>query len=267
MITALEIPVMGRLFKYQLQDSIRSKWILIYAVFFFFLTDLLFRFAGQDVRVFASLMNVVLLIVPLVSIMLGAMHFYNSREYIELMLAQPVRRSDLYFALYGGLAIPLSMSFLLGAGIPFFYAGTGEGNIAFLWLLFMGVMLTLSFVGIGFWISQIFEDRLKGIAFSLGLWLFFTVIYDGLILLFILSMSQYPIEKPIMVLSLLNPVDLGRILLLLQLDIAALMGYTGALFEKFFGSAAGTFISMISLLLWTFLPLYPGFLAFRKRNF
>jgi hypothetical protein len=41
------------------------------------------------------------------------------------------------------------------------------------------------------------------------------------------------------ILSALNPIDLGRILFLMKFDIAALMGYTGAVFQRFFGSGLG----------------------------
>lgn len=39
------------------------------------------------------------------------------------------------------------------------------------------------------------------------------------------------------VLSALNPIDLGRILVLLKMDVAALLGYTGAVFRQFLGIA------------------------------
>ena len=54
-----------------------------------------------------------------------------------------------------------------------------------------------------------------------------------------MTWSDYPLELPLLGLTLLNPVDLGRVLLLLQFDNAALLGYTGAVFERFFGSALG----------------------------
>lgn len=50
-------------------------------------------------------------------------------------------------------------------------------------------------------------------------------------------LTDYPLEKATLTLVLLNPVDLGRILMLMQLDISALMGYTGAFFQQFFPAA------------------------------
>jgi Cu-processing system permease protein len=64
------------------------------------------------------------------------------------------------------------------------------------------------------------------------LWFYFSLIYDGLLLFFLFQFSDYPLEKAMIVLSSLNPIDLGRILILLKLDIAALMGYTGAVFDE-----------------------------------
>ena len=59
----------------------------------------------------------------------------------------------------------------------------------------------------------------------------------------------------------------GRILLLLQLDTAALMGYTGAVFERFFGSAVGIAIAGSALVLWTLIPVGLGLRRFRTKDF
>jgi len=47
-------------------------------------------------------------------------------------------------------------------------------------------------------------------------------------------LRDHPLEGPLIAGMLINPVDLGRVLLLLQFDLGALAGYTGALFERFF---------------------------------
>jgi Cu-processing system permease protein len=51
------------------------------------------------------------------------------------------------------------------------------------------------------------------------------------------------------------------VLVLLKLDTSALMGYTGALYQKFFGSGAGIIYSLLFMLMWFAAPL---FLAGRK---
>ena len=67
-------------------------------------------------------------------------------------------------------------------------------------------------------------------------------------------------------LTALNPVDLGRIMILLQLDISALMGYTGALYQKFFGSGYGMAFSVVLQFLWILIPMLFALKIFRKKD-
>jgi Cu-processing system permease protein len=258
-----------KIVKYQLQDVARSRWVLFYALFFGLSTDALFRFGGGGERVVVSLLSVVLIIVPLVAVVLGAMYLYNSREYVELILAQPIRRGQLYAGLFCGLTLPLTLGFVAGVAIPFVLHGglarDGAGQLAL--LLGTGAVLTTIFVALAFVISLATEDRIKGLGAALVVWMFFAVLYNGLVLLVIQLFSAYPLQKPVIAMSLLNPIDLGRILILLQLDVSALMGFTGAVFERFFGSATGQMITVAALLTWLLVPLLLGRRAFLRKNF
>jgi Cu-processing system permease protein len=255
--------------KYQLQDVFRSNWILLYGLVFLGLTEALFRFGGTGERVVMSLMNAVLIVVPLIAIVLGAMFVYNSREYIELLLSQPVDRRSLFAGLYVGLTLPLALAFLIGVGLPFLYHGafaSPEGGPLGL-LLATGVLLTAVFVALAFAIALATEDRVRGVGAALLVWLFFSVIYNGLVLLVIQLFSEYPIQQPVIVLSMLNPIDLGRILLLLNLDVSALMGFTGAVFTQFFGSSTGRTVTLAALGLWMVVPILVGNRVFARKNF
>jgi Cu-processing system permease protein len=99
------------------------------------------------------------------------------------------------------------------------------------------------------------------------LWLGVTVLYDANLVLVATTMADYPLELPLLGLTLLNPVDLGRVLLLLRLDAAALMGYTGAVFERFFGSALGTAVTIGALALWVAGPMFVGMRRFVAKDF
>ncbi len=256
----------AKVLKYQLHDVARSRWVILYALLLLLLTYALFRFGGDGERVVLSLMNVVLIFIPLISLMFGTLYLYNAREFIELMLAQPVDRRALFVGLYGGLAIPLASAFVAGVGLPFvFYGSAGSRPLAV--VLATGVLLTLVFTALAFLVAVHFEDRAKGLGAALLIWLFSTVVYDGLVLLAIVVFGAYPLETPLLILSLLNPVDLGRVLLLLNFDIAVLMGYTGAVFSRFFGSSAGLAIAAAALLAWTAIPLGLALGRFRAKDF
>lgn len=254
---------------YQLRDVFRSNWIVVYTLFFLAATDALFRFGGSGERVVMSLMNVVLIVVPLVAVVLGAMYLYSSREYIELLLTQPIERRSLFVGLYAGLTLPLCTALLFGIGVPFLYhggLGAEDGGPVAL-LLLSGVLLTAVFVAIAFAIALRNDDRIRGLGAALLVWLFFSVVYNAMVLLAVQLLSDYPLQQPVIAMTLLNPIDLGRILLLLELDVSALMGFTGAVFTRFFGSSAGMTISLAALLAWLAVPLLWGHRTFLRKNF
>jgi Cu-processing system permease protein len=70
------------------------------------------------------------------------------------------------------------------------------------------------------------RDKAKVIGAAITLWLYFSLLFDGFVLFLLFQFADYPLEKPMIALSALNPIDLGRILILLQLDVSAMMGYT-----------------------------------------
>ena len=252
---------------YSLSNLRRNWWVLGYGLLFFLLTDALFRFGGGGPRVVVSLMNVVLIVIPLVSVVFGTLYFSNSREFIELLLAQPVGRPALFTGLYFGLALPLALAFAAGVALPSLLHG-GAGLLRpIAMLLVSGVLLTFVFTSVAFLAGVRFEDRAKGLGFALLVWFCCTVLYDGMILLVAMAFRDYPLEPVLLGLILLNPVDLARVLLLLTLDAAALMGYTGAVFGRFFGSALGIVAAGVALVLWTGVPFLAGLRGFTRKDF
>lgn len=257
-----------RILGYELRNLVRSRWVLAYALIFLGLTDALFRFGGTSDRVIMSLTNVVLLLIPLVSVVLGTMHLYHAREFIELMLAQPVGRRTLFAGLYGGLALPLAFAFVVGAGLPFLYTGAVAADPgALLVLLGTGILLTLAFTALAFLVALGFQDRAVGLGVAIVLWLGLAVLFDGFILLGIALFGQWPLERAVLAATLMNPVDIGRVLLLMQFDLSALSGYTGAVFERFFGTGQGRWVAIGALLGWTLLPLGLGARRFVRKDF
>lgn len=251
-----------------LRDLSRNRWIVAYALGFFAIAEGLFWFGGTGPQVLLSLLNLVLLVLPLVALVFGTIHVYASREFVELLLAQPVARRELFTGLYLGLALPLAGAFLVGAGLPFLAnAASGATLTGVLSLLGAGVALSFAFAAIATWIALHTDDKLKGIGIALGVWLAATVVYDGLVLAAAAAFGAYPLERPLLALMLANPVDVARVLVITQLDVSALMGYTGALFQHTFGTAVGTGVAAAALLTWCAVPLGLAGRRFLRRDF
>jgi Cu-processing system permease protein len=97
-------------------------------------------------------------------------------------------------------------------------------------------------------------------------WLFFSLLFDGIVLFLLFQFSDYPIEKIMVGITALNPIDLARIMILLHLDVSAMMGYTGAIFKDFFGTSAGVALVFFILLLWVLIPFWISLLRFKRKD-
>ncbi len=243
----------------------RSRWSYVYFLFYLLLGFLLFFLNNDTAKAVITLMNIIIVLTPLIGTVFGVMYYYSSREFTELLLAQPLKRSTIFLGQYFGLSLSLSISFVAGLGIPFVIYGIFQSSAIwdFTTLLMIGSFLTFIFVALAYNISLVFDDRIKGFGIAIIGWLFLSVIYDGLFLLAMILFDDYPLDKFALVTTMLNPIDLSRILILLKLDISALLGYTGVVFQKFFGTAIGMALSTIILSLWV---IGPAALLVRQSN-
>lgn len=262
-------PVVRTVLMHELRNVPRDRGVLAYGIGLLLITECVLRLAGSAPRALVTLMNLVLVVVPLVTIVFGVISWHASREFNELLLAQPVRRRALFAALYAGLIGPLAAAFSVGLLLPFVLRASWMAEA---WLLLFsiwasGVLLTAVFGGLALLIGVTVDDRLRGVGLALAVWLLLTVVYDGGVLVVATTFSDYPLEKPMLALTLGNPVDLARTLVIMQSDAAALMGYTGAVMHRFLGSVAGSAASAIGLLLWTLVPAWLGRRTFERRDF
>ena len=249
---------MFKILKYTLFDLFRSRWSITYFFFYLLLGGALLFLNNDLNKAIITLMNIVIVLTPLIGTVFGVMYFYNATEFTELLLAQPITRSTIFLGQWLGLCISLSISLVLGLGLPFLIYGISISAEIwnFLILLIDGVMLTFIFTGLAFIIALKQDNKVKGFGTALLLWLFLAIIYDGVLIVLLVQFDAYPIDKFSLIATILNPIDLSRILVLLKLDISALLGYTGALYQNFFGTFVGILISSGLLFLWAALPAY-----------
>ena len=187
-----------KIVSYQLQDAIRNRWVILYTLLFLVATEVMLQFGGTGSRLIVSLMNLVLILIPLVSIVFGTIYVHHSRDFIELLLSQPVSRPSLFGGLYVGLALPLAAGFAVGVGLPLVIHGaviTGDHASTFVWLLATGILLTLVFTALALVVALRSENRVQAVGMALLLWFFFSVMYDGLVLILSYSLSAYPLER------------------------------------------------------------------------
>ncbi len=247
----------------------RSRWSYVYFLFYLLLGVVLLFLNNDLSKAVITLMNVIIILVPLIGTIFGVMYYYNSREFTELLLAQPVKRSSIFLGQYFGVATSLSMSLIIGLGMPFVFYGIFNSSAIwdFSLLLVTGAFLTFIFTALAFVIALSNENKIKGFGYAILLWLFMAVIYDGIFLMSLLYFEDYPLDKFSLIATMLNPVDLSRVLILLKLDISALLGYTGAVFQKFFGTSFGLLLSSAMLIVWVVVPTFFIWRIAKRKDF
>jgi len=199
----------------------------------------------------------------LVSIMFSTIYLYNSTEFIDLLVSQPLKRKTIWLSLFIGLSASFSFSLLIGIGLPIIIF---QPNAIGAMLIGIGIILSNVFIAIAMLASVKTRDKAKGIGFAILVWLYFTILFDGLVLFFLFQFADYPLDNIMIIISSFNPIDLSRILILLQLDVSAMMGYTGAIFKDFFGTSSGMIISFSILMFWVFFPVFFSIRNFNKKD-
>lgn len=254
---------MFRIVKYVLYDILQNRMVIGYTLFLLAVSLGLFNLSGEATKGMVSLLNIILIVTPLVSIIFSTIHFYNATEFLELLAAQPIRRSILIWSEFLGLAGALSLAVMIGIGIPVALFAPNATGIT---LMLMAIALSVSFVAIALLASVLTRDKARGIGVALLLWFYFALLYDALVLFLMFSFADYPLEKVMLAFIALNPIDLARVVVLLQMDISALMGYTGALYREFLGTGWGIVFATLVLSAWALIPILLAVRVFRRKD-
>ncbi|MEC4050773.1 ABC transporter permease subunit [Flavobacterium sp. SUN046] len=254
---------MNRIIKIILIDILKSKIVLAYTLILAILSWSSFALEDNSAKGILTILNVILFTVPLVSILFATIYLYNSAEFIELLLSQPIKRRKIWMSLFFGVSLSMVLAFFVGAGIPLLINSTdGVG----LMMIVIGCLISVIFTALAFLSSILTRDKAKGIGIAIMTWLYFALLFDGMVLFLLFQFSDYPIENAMVGVTALSPIDLARIQILLHLDVSAMMGYTGAIFKDFFGTSLGLIVSFLLLCLWAIVPFFISLKRFRTKD-
>ena len=255
--------------RFEFFECVRNRWLLVYGLAFLVFANLIAWFSGDNaLSASASLLSLVLLLVPLFALIFGSISFMQSAPFQAILAVQPIRRGDIFLGKWLGLSGGLAASYVagMGAGALPRIGSWANGTAAFVLLLSIGVLLTFAFTGLAFLLANLSRRIEVVFGLALALWFHFFVAHDLLVLALVARFGDYPLETAILVLSILNPIDLARIMLTLNMDLSAMLGYTGAVFEKTLGGAWGASIGLGFLALWGALPALAGLRLFQRKD-
>ncbi len=257
----------------------RNRWVISFAVVFSVLTILVSLlgmvtsgYSGfQDfVRTSASIINLDGFIVPLFALLLGVFSFLSHREHLELMVTQPISRAKIILGKYLGLLLTVIGATLLGFGLPgivFSLAVGVEGAFQYFIVVLLALLLSVVFTGLAVLISLLSRRQQIALGVSVGLWIFFELLYGMLMLGTTLHFSHATLKVLLLAGLTGNPVDLTRVLSLLVIGGPHFFGPAGATLIKLTGSASvASLLGLAAILLWIVIPMLVSIRVFSRQN-
>ncbi|MFQ5788378.1 MAG: ABC transporter permease subunit, partial [Thermodesulfobacteriota bacterium] len=217
-------------------------------------------------RTAASLINLVLLFVPLIALVTGSISISNERENgtLSYLLSHPITKSEIFTGKFIGLLLSIWFSISLGfglAGIAISIRGGGGDISKFLITAFLSALLAASLLSVGFLISVFSKKAAKAIGIAVFLWLVFIVLGDLGIMGTTVAMGLG--IKQVFILALLNPTEVFKIVSVLILSPRfEVLGPVGIYALNTLGKV-GLFYLLISIMvLWTLIPFGYALLSF-----
>ncbi len=254
---------MLKVFKYTLIDLARNRFVLGYALLMFLVAQGLFVMEGDPTKALLSLVQVVMALVPLVALIFTVVYMYDTLEFTQLLAVQPMGRKSILGGQLLALAVALLIAQGLGLGLPLM---VHSPDLSSLILSVSGSALVLVFAALGALIALKQREKARGVGVALVIWFVFVLLYDALLMWGMFTFSDYPIEPWVVPFAGLNPVDLARIMVMLQVDLAAMMGYSGAIYKNFFSSTGGMLVAGTIMLLWIAVPVLLALRVFQRKD-
>lgn len=259
--------------------NVRNKWTVIFAVVFAILVVglssvgvLAEGFSGMQnfTRTSASLLNLVLYLVPLVALTMGTLSFTGDRGAMELLFSQPLSRAEILCGKWLGVFWSLALSTVIGftlAGVVVVASAGGDGLSRYVAFVVLSLVLSLIFLSIALLTSTMSRRTSKAFGIALFLWFFFVLFYDLLALGGSL-MFRGPSASTFLFLTLFgNPVDMVRVATLILIDNVTIFGAAGAAMLRYFGGPAASLTLLVTaLLLWTFVPMLVAARLIRRQD-
>ena len=261
----------------ELREAARSRWFLLAAVCFLVLSLALAMLglagaqrsglAGFD-RTTASVLNLALIFVPLVTLSLGGLSIAGELEdgSLALLLAQPLTRLETYVGKYLGLLAAVAASIFLGFGTTgiIIAAVAGGGDVrAFAALVALTLLLAAATLAIGTALSVILRARARVIGAALAVWLGLVYVSDLGTIGLTIARSLAPGQ--VFALALLNPVEQARVLGTLALTPRLeILGPVGLFGLDHFGATGLVAMLLAALLATAAAPLAVGYALFRR---
>ena len=235
----IELGQVGRIAAKEFRDRIRNRWVLAVAAIFtaFALVIAYFGaaqqgavgFRGIEVTI-ASLVSLVIYLVPLIALILGFDAIVGERERgsLDLLLSMPLTRLELLLGKFAGLSAALACATVAGFGAVGVLLGTrlpAGALVHYGGFMLSSILLGMAFLSLAIAVSVFASDRTRASGAAIAVWFFFVLVYDLLLLGALVATGGAFGAGAFPYLLLLSPADVFRILNVFSLgEVRSLYG-------------------------------------------
>lgn len=252
----------------QLTLILRSKWLISFGLLFVLLALLVTSFSNSGGsgfdgfnRMTASLLNLNLFVIPLISLLMGSVFLAGEKEDsgLMLLLSYPVNSRSVLVGKYMGLLVALGSVLTCGYGVSLLSmllmnsGGTLVVILKFYLLSFLlaGIFLSLSIlIGIGS------KSRFQALGVSLIVWAFLVLFYEYMMLGISVFLPSQSILIMLSISMFLNPIELIRVWSILILDGASVFGPSLYELTVWADGWRGNRLFALSSIVWIVFPLW-----------
>lgn len=270
----------GIIAAHELKINIRQRWTFTFAIvfgalalaisYFGLVTQAVVGFQGF-VRTSASLLNLVLYLVPIVALSMATLSFTGEKSVGEILFSQPVTRTAILTGKLAGLAAALGAATMFGFGVSGLFIAAQAGMEGFSrYVVFLGFALLLEtvFLSLGALIAIASGSRSRSFGYALFVWFFFVLFYDLLAMGITFLLKERTANQLLFASLFANPVDLTRVGSLLVLGDTEIFGAAGAALIRALGGSRTTAVAIvaIAIVLWAIVPVVISSHVLRRRD-
>ena len=282
MDTDMQDNIMNNLFLVaflDLKESLRAKWFLVYSIIFGGLIALFFvagvtqsqvmGFSGLS-RLLLMYIQVTIIILPIFILITTVRSISADRDnnILEYMLSFPVSLKQYYWGKIIGrfitVFLPVFMAMIFAVIFGFFKGASIPWGVISLYsaLLFS---LSLSFLGIAFFISSVVKSSEISLGIAFFVWIFLLAFID-IALISLMLQNRMP-EGLIISIALVNPMEIFRVAAISLFDPElTVMGPVAYYILDSFNQLVFVTLSIVYPIVLGFIFAILGFVTFSKRD-
>lgn len=251
----------------QLTLILRSKWLTSFGILFTVLAVMVayFGHSGHSGfegfnRMTASLLNLNLMLIPLISLLIGSLFLAGEKEDrgLTLMLTYPLHPRTILIGKYIGLFVAVwsVLTFAYGAAVLVMYLINSTASITSLLLFYLfSILLAAVFLSLSMLIGISSKTRFQALGVSLIVWAFAVLFYEFIVMGLSLIAAKQLILPMFTVSIFLNPVELIRVWAILSMDGAAVFGPKLYDLTIWANGLIGQLLFVLSVIFWFVTPI------------